>query len=99
MADGEAGAPNVTVRIPAQIRRLHGAQAREVVQASTVAEVVRTLEVRYPGMGQRLIEPNGEARRWVNFFHDLRDIRETGGMATPLREGSEVIIVPSVAGG
>lgn len=89
----------VKVRIPAQIRRMYGAQSHEEVQAASVADVVRVLEARYPGMGERLTEPGGEARRWVNFYIDGEDIRGLQGMATPLRPGSEVIIVPSIAGG
>lgn len=90
---------NVRVRIPAQIRRLYGAQANEEVAARTVAELVQALDARYPGMGERLMEPDGQMRRWVNFYVDGEDIRELGGSSTSLRPGCEVLIVPSVAGG
>lgn len=98
MTEGEAAA-SVTVRIPAQIRGLYGAQPREVVEAANVAQVVLALDARYPGIGQRLTEPDGSARRWVNFFVGGQDIRELSGMATTLSAGSELIIVPAVAGG
>lgn len=96
---GDVAAPCVIVRIPAQIRQLYGTLAREEVHAESVAGAVQALDERYPGMGQRLAEPDGRARRWVNFFVDQQDIRELEGMATPLREGSELVIVPSIAGG
>lgn len=89
----------VSVRIPAQIRRLYGAQAREEVEAGTVAELVRALDRRYPGMGERLMEPQGQMRRWVNLYVDNEDIRSLQGVATALRPGCEVVIVPAVAGG
>ncbi len=92
-------APLVTVRIPAQIRRLYGAQAQETLAAATVAELVDALEARYPGMGERLLEPGGGLRRWVNVFVQGDDVRTLLGVATPLRPGDEVWIVPSVAGG
>ena len=92
-------APQVTVRIPAQIRRLYGAQAREMLAAATVAEVVTLLDARYPGMGERLTEPSGELRRWVNVFVRGEDVRGLTGVATTLHPGDEVWIVPSVAGG
>lgn len=94
-----SAAPQVTVRIPAQIRRLYGAQASETVCAATVADVVSLLDARYPGMGERLREPGGQLRRWVNVFVQGNDVRTLEGVATPLQSGDEVWIVPSVAGG
>jgi molybdopterin synthase sulfur carrier subunit len=87
------------VRIPAQIRRLFGAQARESVAAATVTELIAVLDARYPGMGERLAEPDGRLRRWVNVFIDGEDVRELGNTDARLQAGAEVIIVPSVAGG
>ncbi len=90
---------HVQVRIPAQIRRLYGAAAQERVDAATVRELVQQLEARYPGMGERLVEPGGRMRRWVNIYVDGEDIRTGAGLEMPLRAGAEVIIVPSIAGG
>ena len=90
---------SVSVRIPAQVRRLYGAQSWERVEADTVAAVIAALDGRYPGMGQRLTEPDGQLRRWVNVFVDGFDVRTQEGMNTALRDGVEVFIVPSVAGG
>ncbi len=89
----------VHVRIPAQIRRLYGAAAHERVNAATVRDVVQALDARYPGMGERLAEPGGQMRRWVNIYVDGEDIRNQAALETPLRAGCEVIIVPSIAGG
>ena len=92
-------APVVTVRIPAQIRRLYGALTQESVQAADLRTLVRELDRRYPGMGERLTEPDGELRRWVNIFVDGDDVRSLAGIDTVLTDGAEVQIVPSVAGG
>jgi molybdopterin converting factor small subunit len=89
----------VNVRIPAQIRRLYGAPAHATVAATDVRGVVQALDSLYPGMGERLTEPGGHLRRWVNVFVDNEDIRELAGVETPLRAGCEVVIVPSIAGG
>jgi molybdopterin synthase sulfur carrier subunit len=89
----------VSVRIPAQIRRLYGAQSWEPVEADTVGAVISALETRFPGMGERLTEPDGQLRRWVNVFVDGRDVHTLQGLDTPLGPGAKVYIVPSVAGG
>ena len=91
--------PTVRVRIPAQIRRLYGAQAQESVTAATLADLIVALDARYPGIGERLTEPDGRLRRWVNVFIDGQDVRELGNTSARLEAGAEVIIVPSVAGG
>jgi molybdopterin synthase sulfur carrier subunit len=99
MSEDAVAVQTVHVRIPAQIRRLYGASAQEQVQAATVRAVVQALDARFPGMGERLMEPGGHMRRWVNIYVDGEDIREKNGAETMLRAGCEVIIVPSIAGG
>jgi molybdopterin converting factor small subunit len=98
---GQEGA-TLFVRIPAQIRRLYGAQSTEqlpAAEAPTVAQMVRALDARFPGMGERLTEPDGRLRRWVNVYVNGADVRDLAGVQTPLAPGIEVIIVPSIAGG
>lgn len=89
----------VEVRIPPQIGRLFGAQRWEPVEASTVAEMVAALDARFPGIAGQLVEPDGEMRRWINVFIDERDIRSLDGMATRLRPGLKIYIVPAISGG
>lgn len=94
--------PAIVVRIPAQIRRLYGTQSREEAPAALAPDVARLiawLNQRYPGIGERLLEPDGRLRRWVNVYIDGEDVRALAGAATPLPPGAEVIFVPSIAGG
>lgn len=89
----------VEVRIPPQIARQFGAQRWEAVNADTVAGMFDTLDARYPGIAAQLLEPDGQLRAWINVFIDERDIRSLDGMATTLRPGLKVYIVPAIAGG
>ena len=89
----------VSVRIPPHIGRVFGARDWEEVDAATVAELIAVLDARYPGLGERLTEPGGHMRRWINVFVDGEDIRMLQSMDTELRAGAEVYIVPAVAGG
>jgi molybdopterin synthase sulfur carrier subunit len=95
----ESHPPQITVRIPAQIRRVYETSSRETLQAQNITALVRELDARYPGIGERLMEPTGSVRRWVNIFVDGEDVRALDGANTTLHPGSEVSIVPSVAGG
>lgn len=89
----------VSVRIPAQIGRVYGANTWEQIEAEDIAGVITELDTLFPGIGERLTEPGGGLRRWINVFVDGQDIRWLAGMETRLRRGAEVYIVPSVAGG
>ena len=89
----------ISVRIPPQIGRVYGAQSWEHVEAENVAHVIRMLDARFPGLGERLTEPGGTLRRWINIFVNGEDIRALNGLATPLDPDAEVYIVPAVAGG
>lgn len=89
----------VSVRIPGQLARLYGTQRWEEVEATTVGEAIQALEARFPGIAARLVEPDGRVRRWINIFVDEWDIRNLQELDTPLLPGTQVFIVPSVAGG
>ncbi len=87
------------VHIPSMLRRLYGTQPIEVVEASTVAGMAQALDARFPGMQERLLEPDGRLRRYVGVFVNGDDARWEAEASTPLGPEAEVWIVPNVAGG
>jgi molybdopterin converting factor small subunit len=88
-----------TLRIPTQLRTLSDGAAEVAVEGATVAEVLKALDARHPGFAERLFDPAGGLRRFVNVFVDDEDIRFLQGVDTPLADGTVVSIVPAVAGG
>jgi sulfur-carrier protein len=89
----------VSVRIPTPLRRVTEGAAEVEAQGSSVRELIEDLERRYPGMRERLCDDSGEVRRFVNIFVGDEDIRFLSGVDTPLQEGTQISIVPAVAGG
>jgi molybdopterin synthase sulfur carrier subunit len=89
----------VKVRIPTQLRTLSGNVAEVVVEAATVAEALKALDVAHPGFAERLYDESGGLRRFVNVFVAEEDIRFLDGLATPVSAGQTISIVPAVAGG
>jgi sulfur-carrier protein len=89
----------VTVRIPTQLRELSGGASEASLEGTTVAEVLKALEVAHPGFGERLYDDTGGLRRFVNVFVADEDIRFLDGLDTPVADGETVSIVPAVAGG
>jgi molybdopterin converting factor small subunit len=99
MSTNGAGSDGVTVRIPTQLRTLSGGASEVNVDADTVEGVLKALDARHPGFGERLFDDAGKLRRFVNVFVADEDIRFLDGLASPVAPGTVVSIVPAVAGG
>ena len=89
---------SVTVKIPTQLRAVTDGDAETEVDGETVGEVLDALFDRYGDLRGRICE-DGQLRRFVNVYVGGEDIRFTDGLETEVGEGSEVTILPAVAGG
>ena len=89
---------SVKVQIPTPLRPNAGGQAVVEVVASTVGEALAKLFEIYPVMGGKLFD-NGNLRRYVNIILNDEDVRYLEDLATPVKEGDEIAIIPRVAGG
>ncbi len=87
-----------TVRIPSSLRATVGGQARVTVEGATVGDALDHLEQTYPALQGRLRDDKGTVTRFINLFVGGEDVRLLDGLQTPL-DGSELSIVPAVAGG
>ena len=65
----------------------------------TVQEILQDLDRQYPGLKDRLCEPNGRLRRFVNIYVNEEDIRFLKQEQTPIKDGDELSIIPAIAGG
>jgi len=93
---------NVTVRVPSMLRADAGGAARiasRLEDAATLGDLLAELAKSHPRLERRVRDEQGAVRRYVNVFVDGEESRTLGGLAAPLRDGTEVHIVPSVAGG
>jgi sulfur-carrier protein len=90
----------VVVRLPAVLRPLaRGAECVEVSGASTVGSVFAEVGEEYPALRRRLTDDQGALRRHVNVFLGDDNIRDLSDLQTPVRDGDELLVLPSVAGG
>ena len=90
---------SVTVRIPTPLRNLTKDQSDIQIEAATIGELLDNIEEQYPGIKDRLMDEQGELRRFVNVYVNEEDIRFLDGIKTALSSGDKVAIVPAVAGG
>lgn len=89
---------NIIVRIPAALRPLTGGQDEVPGAGATVGEVLEDLDVRHPGLKERVLDDKG-VRRFINLYVGEEDVRSLQGLATPVRGGETLSIVPAIAGG
>jgi MoaD family protein len=90
---------SVTVKIPTQLRAVCGGAAEASAEGATVGEVLQSLYAAHGELRERICGDDGELRRFVNVFLSGEDIRFLDGLATPVPDGSELTILPAVAGG
>jgi molybdopterin synthase sulfur carrier subunit len=91
--------PAIQVLIPAPLRRYTNGETKVGASGTTVGEVLAELDARYPGIKERVCDPDGEIRRFVNVFVNGENVRKLQGAATPVKSGDEVGIIPAMAGG
>ncbi len=89
----------VTVLIPQPLRPLTDGQATVEGITGALAACIEDLETRFPGVRERMLDEEGELRRFVNVYINGEDVRFEDGLATAINDGDEVSIVPAVAGG
>jgi molybdopterin synthase sulfur carrier subunit len=89
----------VTVRIPGALRQWADGQRALSVDSANVGEAVQKLCTTYPAVAERVLDEQGQPRRFVNLYVNGEDVRLLKGTETQLSDGDEVIIAPAVAGG
>lgn len=67
--------------------------------ASSVADALSLLWSECPSFRDRVVTELNELRPHLNVFVDGESIRYSGGFATPVRDGAEIVILPALSGG
>ena len=88
-----------TILIPTAFRAYAGGNATYDTTAATVGEALAQLAEEHSGLRAHLYGDDGSLRQFVNIYLGEEDIRYLQGPETPLNDGDELTIVPSIAGG
>ena len=74
--------------------------AREVeVSSTSIKDLIEDLEKKFPGIRPRFYADGKNLNRFVNIFVNQDEIRTLKEVDTELKDGDEVSVVPSQAGG
>jgi len=95
----QTGKALVEVRIPSVLRQYTGGARSVRVAATSVAELLRTLDQRYPGLAAAITDADGRLHEHIGIFIDDEDIRYRQDLATPLQGGEVVHLIFSLGGG
>ena len=87
------------IHIPTPLRQYVGKQSSVEVPGSTVGEAMNALVAQHPDLRKHLYTEDGKLRAFVNLYVNDEDIRYLQKEATALKEGDNISIVPSIAGG
>ena len=87
------------IRIPGPLRRLSEGESVVEVQAADLRSAIEQLDSRYPGFRDRLLDPEGKPRQFVNIYLNDEDVRLGDGLDAKVADKDEISIVPAVAGG
>lgn len=88
----------VKVRIPTPLQKLTDGKEEVEGEPGTVLSLIKYLDSKYPGIGERISE-GGKVRRFVNIYVNDEDIRFLKNEQTEIKDGDEVSIIPAIAGG
>ncbi len=71
----------------------------EISQASDVLDLLMRLSTIFPAVRDRILDEQDRTRPYVNIFVNGDNIRDLQNEQTKVRDGDDVYVLPSVAGG
>ena len=88
-----------TVRIPTILRTYTDGRSEVSADGATLAEVLDDLDARHAGIKSRILDDQGALRRFVNVYVGNDDVRFLDSLETPTPDGTQISVIPAVAGG
>ena len=86
------------LRLPAVLRPLAEGSPVIDVTAGDLGALESEIRGRYPALAERVYEPDGSWRDFVNVFVDGEDARYLE-RAAPIGTASEIQLLPAISGG
>jgi molybdopterin converting factor small subunit len=90
---------SVSVRIPTILRTYTGGESEVSAEGDTLGAVLDDLDSSYSGIKGRILDEAGALRRFVNVYVGNDDVRFLDELATPTPDGTQISVIPAVAGG
>lgn len=90
---------SVKVVLPSAFEK-HTSGTREIQsEAANLAQLIAEMERSFPALKPHLRDTDGKIRRFINFYVNDEDIRFLGNDKYEFKDGDEILVIPSIAGG
>jgi molybdopterin synthase sulfur carrier subunit len=90
---------SVSVRIPTILRTYTAGESEVSAEGADLAAVLEDLDANYSGIKGRILDEGGQLRRFVNVYVGNDDVRFLDNLKTPTPDGTQISVIPAVAGG
>ena len=67
--------------------------------AGNLPQLITEIESAFPALRSHLRDEQGQVRRFISFYVNEEDIRFLGNDQYAFKDGDEVLVIPSIAGG
>lgn len=90
---------SVRVLLPNAFQK-HTNGTREIKSsAGNLPALITEIETTFPALKTHLRDESGKVRKFINFYVNEEDIRFLGNDQYAFKDGDEVLVIPSIAGG
>ncbi|HSL21658.1 MAG TPA: ubiquitin-like small modifier protein 1 [Vicinamibacterales bacterium] len=92
---------SITFALPGQLRQFAGGEEELRLRGNvaTLSDALSLLFSECPAVRDRIVTERGDVRPHINIFLDGENTRHAGGLAAPVQDGAEIVILPAVSGG
>jgi molybdopterin converting factor small subunit len=85
----------VVLRLPSTLSAYSGGKSQILLEATTLEELLRTLERQHHGIWERLCTAEGRVRNHVKIFVNNALVTSEDDLDITLNPGQEVIVLPA----
>jgi molybdopterin synthase sulfur carrier subunit len=90
---------SVNVVLPTAFVRHTDGQKQFASSAPDLPGLLADIDQTFPALATQIKGDDGKLRRFINIYVNDEDIRFLGGDTYSFKDGDEVMLIPSIAGG
>ncbi len=90
---------NIKFTIPSVLNKGGGEKKVDLMASTLLEAFAKISEQLGDEFKRRVLNPDGSPRSLINIYINGKNMRFSGGMETPLKDGDEIYVLPAVAGG
>lgn len=89
----------IKIILPTAFVRHTDGQKQLSSSAHNLPALIADIDAQFPALSAQIKDESGQLRRFINVYVNDEDIRFLGGDTYEFKDGDEVMLIPSIAGG